>query len=77
MEQRTSTFGVNPESNGMDFRAARAFATCCGVNLAFAAWGVWFFMTTKVYCHATRGFFSRKLKNAWLFKMEQGEYFWR
>jgi hypothetical protein len=60
MEQRTSTFGVNPESNGMDFRAARAFATCCGVNLAFAAWGLWvfcqrrFFVTQRVvFSHAS------------------------
>jgi hypothetical protein len=39
-----STFGVNPESNRIDVRAAGEFASCYGVNLAFAAFGCGLFL---------------------------------
>jgi hypothetical protein len=35
-------FGVNPESIHMDFRPKRELASCCVVNLAFAARGGFF-----------------------------------
>jgi hypothetical protein len=33
-------FGVGAKANPIDFRAAKASATCCGVNLALAVFGV-------------------------------------
>jgi hypothetical protein len=36
------TFGVNRKSICIEISAAKVFATCCGVNLAFAwFWGFW------------------------------------
>ena len=34
---------VNVESNRIYVRLAKEFASCCGVNLAFAGLGLWFF----------------------------------
>jgi hypothetical protein len=36
-----SIFGVNPGSIRIDVEVAEEFATCCGVNLAGSAVGVW------------------------------------
>jgi hypothetical protein len=37
-------FRVGPESNCIDVGLAEDQASCCGVNLAFAGFGVWFFL---------------------------------
>jgi hypothetical protein len=41
------TFGVNAEAFRIDVRAAKDFATCCGVNLAVAALGFGFCRSIK------------------------------
>jgi hypothetical protein len=73
-----STFGIDPLSIGMDIRGARAFAACCGVNLAFAALGVCGFFSRKGgFFSRTGGFFSRKLETPGFQNGTANEYFWR
>jgi hypothetical protein len=73
-----STFGIDPLSIGMDIRVARAFAACCGVNLAFAALGVCGFFSRKGgFSSRTDGFFSRKLETPGFQNGTANEYFWR
>jgi hypothetical protein len=73
-----STFGIDPLSIGMDIRVARAFAACCGVNLAFAALGVCGFFSRKGgFSSRTGGFFSRKLETPGFQNGTANEYFWR
>jgi hypothetical protein len=80
-----STFGIDPLSIGMDIRLARAFAACCGVNLAFAALGVCGFFSRKGgfssrkggFFSRTGGFFSRKLETPGFQNGTANEYFWR
>jgi len=73
-----STFGIDPLSIGMDIRVARAFAACCGVNLAFAALGVCGFSSRKGgFSSRKGGFFSRKLETPGFQNGTANEYFWR
>ena len=58
------TFGVTPASSRMDVQVAGEFASCCGVNLAFAALGVWFFFPQVLKSCPDTGFRGHSLDRA-------------